>query len=170
MLGQLPKQHRSLVVGQKPYAARRLLEKPHANSTVDPFPIAVTSPQYCPYHCQMPVHCCVACAFCQLRVSYPVDQLSVNGLQLLAGQKRIEPSQLALVFLKGRLVCSLLEKLEHRIFPIPLRPFAKLLKPPRFRFQLVVEFFRLDFAFGLSASTYSLAVGRVEVDPPDRTS
>src|SRR5215813_4430229 len=118
----------------------------------------------------MPVNRCVADAFGQLCVSYPVDQLSVDGLQFLPGQKRIEPTQLALVALKGRFVASFLEELEHCIFPMPSRPLTQLLKPPRFSFQLVVELLGLGLVFGLSASTYSLAVGRVEVDPPDRSS
>ncbi len=91
-------------------------------------------------------------------------------VEFLPGQKRIKPAQLALVALIGRLVGSLFEKFEYCVFPIPLRPLAQLLKPPRFGFQLVVELFGLGFVFGFSASTYSFAVGRVEVDPPDRTS
>src|SRR5689334_5094626 len=100
----------------------------------------------------MPVHRCVAGAFGQLRVSDSVD--------FLPGQKRVEPAQFALVSLIGRLVGGLLEKFEDCVLPIPLRPVAKLLKSPRLGLQLVVEFFGLGFAVGLSASTYSLAVGR----------
>src|SRR5690242_3010666 len=118
----------------------------------------------------MPVHRCVAGALGQLRVSDSVDQLPVDMVEFLPGQKRIEPAQLALVSLIARLVGGLLEKFEDCILPIPLRPIAKLLKPPRLGFQLVVELFGLGFVVGLSASTYSLAVGRVEVDQPDRTS
>jgi hypothetical protein len=118
----------------------------------------------------MPVYRCIAGAFGQLCVSDAVDQLPVDLIEFLSRQKRIDPTQLAPIAFVSGLVSRLLEVSDNRIFLTPPRSFAKLLKPPRLSFQLVVEFFRLGFVFGLSASTYSLAVGRAEVDPPDRTS
>jgi hypothetical protein len=79
----------------------------------------MTSPQYRPYQRQMPVHRRVAAPFGLLRFRDPVNQRPVDRLDFLTGQKRIEPAQLALVFLMGGLVSRLLEVSNNRVFPIP---------------------------------------------------
>src|SRR5262245_11967745 len=81
----------------------------------------------------------------------------------------MEPTQLALILFVTGFVACLFEITNNRVFPYSLWPLAKLLNPPRFGLQPVVEFLGLDFVFGLSRSSYSLPVGRDEVDPPDRS-
>jgi DNA-binding XRE family transcriptional regulator len=50
------------------------------------------------------------------------------------------------------LIGRLLEPAHSRVLPDAFRPIPKLLKSPRFGFQLVVEFLGLGFALGLSSS------------------
>jgi len=58
----------------------------------------------------------------------------------------------------------LTEPTNRCVLPDVPWPIPKLLKPPNFAFQLVVELLGLFAVAGLSRSSYSLAVRRDEVE------
>src|ERR1019366_5438793 len=98
-----------------------------------------------------------------------IDQGSVDSLQLSTGQKPIEPTQLCLISLVRRLMALLVEPTNRCVLPDASRSVAKPLEPPDFALQLIVQLLRLGFVAGFSRSSYSPAIGRNEVNPPDRS-
>lgn len=91
----------------------------------------------------MAIHCCVRASFSLLLFTDRIDQRSIDAIDLPIDQITIEPTQHFLVSLERGLVGLLVEPTNHRVLPAPLWPIPKLLDPPDFASQLVVQFLRL---------------------------
>lgn len=148
-------------------STRWLFEEPYRWRTIKPFPVADTFAQDRPNERERPVYSCIAASFRSLRFGDRIDQTPIDILKFPIGQITLEPTQLVFVVLDTGLVRLFTKPTDRCILPNAPWPIPKLLEPD-LALQLVVQLLRLDLVAGLSRSSYSLAIRRGEVDPPDR--
>jgi hypothetical protein len=98
------------------------------------------------------------------------DHVAVDAVERLVAEVAVQPTQLRLVFLGGRLVGLLRTPPDDGVLPGAFRTFVELVLPPRLGLQPIVVLLRLGLVAGFSASSYALARSGSEVDSPDGAS